>query len=82
MDSGPVEIEASELHANPGGARLARAVEGLAGPAFRADQSKNDYIHVRVTAAQRRELRAAADRLGITVSALLLGLFEHAKERL
>jgi len=72
----------AEPHAKWGEARLARAVEGLAGGALRADHSKNDYIHVRVTAAQRGELKAAADRLGITVSALLLGLFEHAKERL
>lgn len=82
MSMGQVAVEKAEPEARQAVALLARAVEGLSGAALRTDPSKSEYIHVRVTEAQRRELRAAADRLGITVSALLLGLFEHAKERL
>ena len=61
---------------------LARAVEGVVATAMRARPAKSSFLHIRISEKQREDMKAGADRHGLTVSALLLGLFEHAKGRL
>lgn len=61
---------------------LARAVEGVQAPALRSRPAKSSFLHIRVSERQREDMKAVAERHDLTVSALLLGLFAHAKERL
>ena len=61
---------------------LARAVEGVQAPALRSRPAKSSFLHIRVSERQREDMKAVAERHDLPVSALLLGLFEHAKERL
>jgi len=49
---------------------------------MRARPAKSSFLHIRISEKQREDMKAVADRHGLTVSALLLGLFEHAKGRL
>lgn len=61
---------------------LARALQGVHAPALRSRPPKSSFLHIRVSECQREDMKAVAERHGLTVSALLLGLFEHAKGRL
>ncbi len=61
---------------------LARALEGVHAPALRSRPAKSSCLHIRVRECPREDMKAVAERHGLTVSALLLGLFEHAKGRL
>ncbi len=61
---------------------LARAVEGVRALALRSRPAKSSFLHIRVSERQREDMKVVAERHGLTVSALLLGLFEHAKGRL
>ncbi len=61
---------------------LARAVEGVHALTLRSRPAKSSFLHIRVSERQREDMKAVAERHGLTVSALLLGLFEHAKGRL
>ncbi|MCC7015394.1 MAG: hypothetical protein IT454_22740 [Planctomycetes bacterium] len=49
---------------------------------MRSRPAKSSFLHIRVSERQREDMKAVAERHDLTVSALLLGLFEHAKGRL
>ena len=79
--TGPVVAAHSLADLEPHPA-LARALEGVHAPALRSRPAKSSFLHIRVSECQREDMKAVAERHGLTVSALLLGLFEHAKGRL
>lgn len=80
-ETGTVAAALSLANLEPAPA-LARAVEGVHAPALRSRPAKSSFLHIRVSECQREDMKAVAERHGLTVSALLLGLFEHAKGRL
>ena len=81
MTNDPASVLAPVAEEDPAPV-LARAVEGVAAPALRTRPAKSSVLHIRVSERQREDMKAVAERHDLTVSALLLGLFEHAKERL
>lgn len=81
MTNDPASVLAPLVEQDPPPA-LAHAVEGVQAPALRARPPKSSFLHIRVSERQRDDMKAVAERHDLTVSALLLGLFEHAKGRL
>ena len=61
--------------------RVARALRDLDLDELEAEERKSTIINLRVTDAEKDEIRAVADALRITVARYLLGLHREVRDR-
>lgn len=62
--------------------KIARALADLDIDELRAEATKDSNILIRVSVAEKAEIKAVADALELTLSEYLLLLHRHARERI
>ena len=62
--------------------RISRSLSDLDPDALAGKARRNDAIKLRVTTELKERIQADAESVGLNMSELLLGLYEHASPRL